>query len=376
MGGTTGRINVIRMNDFRAEPAALLAEQSRAFERVQRSGWYILGPEVAQFEKQWAERCQVPAAAGVANGLDAIELGLRALAIGPGDEVITTPMTAFATVLGIMRAGATPVLADIDPQTGLLSPLSVRHCISRRTRAVLLVHLYGHVHRMDQWLHFCQTEKLDLLEDCAQAHLSSWQGRSAGSFGRWGAYSFYPTKNLGALGDAGALVSTDAALIEHVKVLRNYGQSERYHHPFLGANSRLDELQAALLSVRLAWLEEFTSRRRSIARRYIQGIKNPLLSLLAAPDAEEEHCYHLFVVLTPQREALRLHLQKHEIESLSHYPVPIHRQQAVPDIMEDPEGLHAAERHAEQCLSIPCHPYLGDNEVDRIIETLNNFQGN
>ena len=365
---------MIKMNDFRAEPEALLAAQSQAFERVQRSGWYILGPELIAFEREWAERCAVAACAGVANGLDAIEIGLKAIGIGAGDEVITTPMTAFATVLGIIRAGATPVLADIDPASGLLDPNSVERCISPRTRGVLLVHLYGQMRRMDEWLDLCQRHGLELLEDCAQSHLSSWRGRTAGGFGRWGAYSFYPTKNLGALGDAGALVSVDTALIDRAKQLRNYGQSERYHHPLLGANSRLDELQAALLRARLTYLAEFTTQRRSIAQRYRQGIDNPRLSLLAPPEEAAAHCYHLFVLRTPQRDALVQHLRAHEIESLSHYPLPIHAQEPLRAAARDPQGLRQAEQHAACCLSIPCHPQLGADEVERVIAALNSFR--
>src|SRR5450759_920230 len=211
---------MILMNDFKAEPAELREAMLGAARRVLESGWYVLGNEASAFEEQWAAACGVAHGVGVGNGLDAIEIALRALDIGPGDEVITTPMTAFATVLAILRAGATPVLADIDPQTALLSIASAERCVSPRTRAVVLVHLYGQVRSMDAWSAFCTRHGIALVEDCAQAHLAAWQGEVAGSFGVAGAYSFYPTKNLGAPGDAGMLVTEDEALAQRASCLR------------------------------------------------------------------------------------------------------------------------------------------------------------
>jgi dTDP-4-amino-4,6-dideoxygalactose transaminase len=245
---------VILMNDFKAEPAALREAMAGAATRVFGSGWYVLGQELKAFEQAWASACGTSHCLGVGNGMDAIELALRALDIGHGDEVVTTPMTAFATVLAVLRSGAQPVLADIDPSSGLLSPASVRRCIGARTRAVLPVHLYGQLRDMDAWMALHDETGLAVVEDCAQSHLARWRGRTAGSFGVAGAYSFYPTKNLGAIGDGGALVTNDEALAARVARLRNYGQSERYVHPELGLNSRLDELQAALLGERLHWL--------------------------------------------------------------------------------------------------------------------------
>ena len=253
---------MIVMNDFKAEPPELREAMLGAARRVLESGWYVLGNEVVAFEKKWAAACGVPQAVGVGNGMDAIEIALRALDVGPGDEVITTPMTAFATVLAILRAGATPVLADIDPETALLSIDSAARCVSPKTKALLLVHLYGQVRNMNAWTDFCAEHGIKLVEDCAQAHLATWQGKVAGSFGAAGAYSFYPTKNLGAPGDAGMLVTNDAPLGQRAGRLRNYGQSVRYHHPELGMNSRLDEIHAAMLAERMKWLQRFTERRR------------------------------------------------------------------------------------------------------------------
>ncbi|MCK9201481.1 MAG: DegT/DnrJ/EryC1/StrS family aminotransferase [Gallionella sp.] len=362
------------MNDFKAEPEELRTAELAAVGRVLHSGWYVLGNEVKAFEKMWAERCGIASAVGVGNGMDAIEIGLRALDIGEGDEVITTPMTAFATVLAIIRAGATPVLADIDPETALLDPASVERCIGPRTRAMLLVHLYGQIRDMERWAALCDRHGIALLEDCAQSHLAQWNGKTAGGFGLFGAYSFYPTKNLGALGDAGALVCNSETLAQRAAVLRNYGQSVRYHHTELGLNSRLDELQAALLQVRLNYLDVYTARRRAIATAYREHIVNPGVRMLAAPLQPESHVYHLFVLTSPERDRLAQHLKSRGVETYVHYPVPVHRQPPCKDLRCDPNGLAAAERHAAVCLSIPCHPQMSDADVNAVIEEINAFQ--
>ncbi|UAJ71501.1 DegT/DnrJ/EryC1/StrS family aminotransferase [Synechocystis sp. PCC 7339] len=364
---------MIPMNDFAAEPEALIQQEIKAVEKVLRSGWYVLGPEVKNFEKLWAERCQVPHVVGVANGMEALEIGLLSLNLQPQDEIITTSMTAFATVLAIVRAGAVPVLADIDPQTGLLDPNSVERCISSKTKAILLVHLYGQIRQMDRWQSLCQNYNILLLEDCAQCHLATWKGQAAGSFGLWGAYSFYPTKNLGAIGDAGALVTSDEAIAQSAIILRNYGQSERYHHPELGLNSRLDELQAVLLSVRLKWLDDFTHRRREIAKRYFQEISNPKITLLTRPKSEENHVYHLFVITTQDRNFLSSYLEKNQINTLIHYPIPIHYQKPCLQIKTDSQGLKKVESHADTCLSISCHPQMSDQQVSQVIEAINGY---
>jgi dTDP-4-amino-4,6-dideoxygalactose transaminase len=365
---------MILMNDFKAEPQELRDAMLAATKRVIDSGWYVLGNEVIAFEKQWADACGVSYGVGVGNGMDAIEMILRGLDIGPGDEVITTPMTAFATVLAIVRAGAIPVLADIDPETALLSIESVKRCLSPKTRAILLVHLYGQVRDMQAWQAFCKEQGIDLIEDCAQAHLAQWQGKAAGSFGVAGAYSFYPTKNLGALGDAGMLVTNTTALAERASRLRNYGQSVRYHHPELGLNSRLDEIHAAMLSERLNWLPEFTERRRQIAQMYQDQITNPLVNLLAPPQEPNAHVYHLFVVTCNQRDALQAHLQKNAVQALIHYPIPMQEQEPCKEMRCDPLGLPASKAHADQCLSLPCHPQMSNADVAHVVQAINSFK--
>lgn len=371
--GTDGGGPVL-MNDFRAEPPELIGQELGACERVIRSGWYVLGKEVEDFERAWANKCACHHAVGVGNGMDAIEIGLRAVGIGRGDEVITTAMTAFATVLAILRAGAIPVLADIGEEDALLDMASARRCLSGRTKAVLLVHLYGRTPDMDAWRTFCAEHQLSLLEDCAQAHLASWKGAKAGTFGTWGAFSFYPTKNLGAPGDAGALITESDEVATKARHLRNYGESERYHHTDLGLNSRLDELQAAILSVRLNWLDRFTQHRRMVAERYYAEVQNPKVKLLSRPPTPENHVYHLFVVRCRERDRFREHLKDLRVQTLVHYPMAIHHQPAAQKLRTDPSGVRNAEVHAEECLSIPCHPQMSEADISRVIQALNSCE--
>lgn len=361
------------MNDFRRRPEAEVRDELAAIERVVRSGWFILGREVEAFEGAWAAQCGSRHAIGVGNGLDAIEVGLRAMGIGAGDEVVTTAVTAYASILAIQRAGAAAVIADIDPRTGLLDPASVERCIGPRTRAVLLVHLYGHASRLDRWTALARDRGIALIEDCAQAHGARWGGRSVGTFGRFGAFSFYPTKNLAAIGDAGALVTDDDAIAAGARRLRNYGQSDRYTHAVEGLNSRLDELQAAVLSSRLALLDRHNQRRAAIAAAYRRGIRQARIELLDPPEEPEQHVNHLFVVRCDDRTALAAHFAAAGVTTLSHYPVPAHLQPAAGTVRRDPAGLPAAESHARRCLSLPCHPYLDDGDVERVIAAANAF---
>ena len=351
------------MNDFQSEPSELRKAMLDATRRVLESGWYVLGHEVDTFEREWRTICGLEHAVGVGNGMDAIEIALRALDIGPGAEVITTPMTAFATVLAILRSGATPVLADVELHTALLDVDSVARCLSGRTRAVVLVHLYGQVRGMDAWQSFCADRGIALIEDCAQAHLAALGGRIAGSFGQAGAYSFYPTKNLGAAGDAGMLVTQSETVAHRARCLRNYGQVERDSHLEAGLNSRLDEVHAAMLLERLRWLPAFTDRRREIAAIYRSQIRNPLISQLAAPEEAPAHVYHLFVVTCEQRDAVQSHLREQKVQTLIHYPIPVHLQKPCREIKRDPAGLARSDRqgmppHVSLFPAIPRCPTL------------------
>ena len=365
---------MILMNDFKAEPIEIREAMLTATKRVIDSGWYVLGNEVKAFEQKWTEACGVAYGVGVGNGMDALEIAIRSLNIGPGDEVITTAMTAFPTVLAILRAGAIPVLADIDSDTALQSIESTQHCLSKNTKAILLVHLYGQVRQMDKWVTLCKQNNIELIEDCAQSHLATWKGKIAGSFGHAGAYSFYPTKNLGAAGDAGMLVTQDKELSELAGRLRNYGQSVRYHHPEIGMNSRLDEIQAAILIERMKWLPEFTQRRQQIASAYQNAINNPLIQQLALPEVPSAHVFHLYVITCKHRDELQAHLNDNEIQSLIHYPIPIHEQEPCRLMTRSPQGLGNCKRHAATCLSLPCHPQMSDSDIDAVINAVNAFK--
>jgi len=366
-------LNTIEMNSFQSESTTLKLTMKNAVNRVIESGWYVLGSEGASFEEIWAIRCGLKHGIGVANGMDAIEIILRSLGIGEGDEVITTSMTAFATVLAILRSGATPVLADIEQTTGHISLESVQRCLTKKTKAIVYVHLYGRIGPMDIWSKFCHQNKVFLIEDCAQAHLATLNGKVAGSYGIAGAYSFYPTKNLGALGDGGMIVTNDHTVDELSRQLRNYGQSIRYHHPHIGMNSRLDEVQAAILIEREKWLDEFTERRRKIANQYMNGFANTKIRLLSPPVERSAHVYHLYVILSDERDRLSDHLKNRFIQSLIHYPVPIHLQESCQDIKRDPIGLDSSEVYAKSCLSLPCHPQMEDGDVIRVIDAINEF---
>jgi dTDP-4-amino-4,6-dideoxygalactose transaminase len=365
---------MIKMNDFSSMPFAYQSAIEQALVEVAQSGRLILGNKVDEFQRRFAVWSSVPNVVGVGNGLDALVLGLTALGIGPGDEVITSPMTAYATVLAIHRVGAIPVLADIDPGTGLLSVESVTRCITPSVKAIIVVHLYGQLGNMGSWVDLCKREGILLIEDCAQSHGAQTDSRGCGSFGSFGAFSFYPTKNLGALGDAGAFVSVDSTLATTVAKLRNYGQKDRYFHDLAGFNSRLDEIQAAVLLVKLEWIDQLTARRRAIGKRYHQMISSDFVSPLAPPQSDESHVYHLFVVVTPHRRRLIEHLTAAGIEVLIHYPVPAHLQPALEKLRTDPDGLPFAENHAETCVSLPCHPGLLDSDVDKIAEAVNSFR--
>ena len=365
--------NPIPFNDFRRESEDLIQAQLHAVDGVLRSGWWILGEQVQAFESAWAASCGTTAAVGVANGLDAIEIGLRALGIGPGDEVITTSLTAFATTLAIQRCGATPVYADIEESTACLSPASVQRCISSVTRAVLVVHLYGRAADLDALHELCRQHDLHLIEDCAQAHGAQHAGRPVGSIGRFGAWSFYPTKNLGAIGDAGALTSSDPDLVAKARQLRNYGQSDRYHHDLAGLNSRLDELQAALLLQRLPSLQGWTERRRVIANHFWQSIQHPDIVFLAPPSDASSHVHHLFVLKTDRRDEFQTYLAAMGIKTLIHYPVPCHHQKALSAHRVAPDGLVVTERHSASCVSLPIHPFLTDEEVEHVVASCNSF---
>lgn len=340
-----------------------------AVERVLASGWYILGPEVAAFEHEFAAASGAAHAIGVGNGTDAIALILRGLGIGAGDDVITTPLSAAYTALAILMVGARPVFADIDSRRMTIDPAAIASAITPRTRAIVPVHLYGQAADMAPIMELATRHGIAVVEDACQAHLACASGRPVGTIGIAGAFSFYPTKNLGALGDGGAIVTNDAELAAKLRRLRNGGQSDRYHHVEIGINSRLDEMQAAILRARLPFLRGWTQRRRALASMYRGALTSAPVTMLAEHDAG--HVYHLFVVRTSRRAALQEHLSAHGIETLVHYPVPIPRQPALAG--ERTADCPEAVRACDEVLSLPMHPGLTDSDVADVAAALHAF---
>jgi dTDP-3-amino-3,4,6-trideoxy-alpha-D-glucose transaminase len=345
------------------------ADVEAAIARVVERGWFVLGPEVEAFEAAFAAACGARHAVGVNTGTDALMLSLRALDIGPGDEVITTPLTAAYTALAIRMAGATPVFADVDPVRCTIDPAAIAAAVTPRTRAVVPVHLYGQPADMAAIMAVAGRHRLAVVEDCAQAHLATAEGRPVGTIGTLGAFSFYPTKNLGALGDAGAIVTDDASLAERVKRLRNGGQSERYRHVDSGVNSRLDEMQAAVLRARLPRLPGWTARRRALASRYRATLSSANLTVL--PERDSGHVYHLFTVHSAHRDELQRSLAGQGIGTLVHYPIPVHRQPAFAEL--PPAHCPEADAISATVLSLPLHPALVDDDVGRVARAVNQF---
>ncbi|MGI8436169.1 MAG: DegT/DnrJ/EryC1/StrS family aminotransferase [Chthoniobacterales bacterium] len=341
-----------------------------AIARVLESGWYILGREVSSFESQWAAYLGADHSIGVGNGTDALELALRALGIGHGDTVITTSNTAVATVAAIELSGASPLLVEVDADTLNMSPIALEAALvnntTKRVKAIVPVHLYGQPADMSAILDLAHRYDLRVIEDCAQAHGAKIDGRRVGTFGDAAAFSFYPTKNLAALGDGGAVVTNDVILAERLRALRSYGWRERYVSEEAGMNTRLDELQAAILRQRLPFLEEENARRRDIARHYQHSLGTIAKLRLPRPAPEVRHVYHQFVIRLEKRDELRAHLLRDEIETAVLYPIPIHLQPAYRDRIATAGPLPITERSAQELLCLPIHPWLEDAEIARV----------
>lgn len=338
--------------------------------RVLRSGWYVLGPELRAFERAFAAYHGVEHAVGVASGTDAIELSLRAAGVEPGAEVITVAHTAVPTVCAIERAGAVPVLVDIDANTYTMDPAAVRAAITPRTQAVVPVHLYGQPADMVTLSAIARDKGLLVVEDCAQAHGARLNGRLVGSFGDLAAFSFYPTKNLGALGDAGAVVTNDAGFADKLRQLRTYGQVGRYEHRTRGINSRLDELQAAILQAKLPHLDEQNAVRCRLAERYDAAFKNHPLIMRPEVRTGAQPVYHLYVVRNARRDTLMRQMTDQGVQTLIHYAVPVHLQSAYADLGYQRGDLPVTERVCGEILSLPMHPGLHTEEVDTITEKM------
>lgn len=356
--------------DLRACYAELRDELDEAYHRVMESGCYILGEEVGAFEREWAAYCGVKHCVGVGNGLEALHLVLRAMGVGVGDEVIVPSNTYIATWLAVSYSGATPVPVEPDPSTYNLDATRVGAAITPRTRAIIPVHLYGLPADMDPIIELARRHRLHVVEDAAQAHGATYKGRRCGSLGDAAGFSFYPGKNLGAMGDAGAVTTDDGDLADRVRILRTYGSRVKYYNEVKGFNSRLDPLQAALLRVKLAHLNEWNARRRSMAQRYLDGLADiPGLVLPVGPDWAGPS-WHLFVVRHPRRDQLQAALSQRGIGTLIHYPVPPHRQEAYRDGGFFSGEFPLAERLAREVLSLPIGPHLHDRQLTEILAEL------
>lgn len=350
------------------------SELTAAFDKVLNSGWYIMGQELKSFEMAFSEYCGTKHAIGVANGLDALVLVLRAWKLmgklQDGDEVIVPANTYIASVLAITENKLVPVLVEPTNDTYNLCPENVKNAITHKTKVILPVHLYGLISPMVELREIAAANNLLILEDCAQAHGASICGVKAGNWGDAAGFSFYPGKNLGALGDAGAITTNDDELAQIILALRNYGSHKKYENLYQGVNSRLDELQAALLNVKLKYLDAETQARRSVANAYIQGINNKhikLPSYLAA----EQHVWHLFVVRAAARDQLQAHLLAHGVQTLIHYPIPPHKQLAYTDYAD--VSLLLTEQIHREVLSLPISPVMSQQEVDAVIAAINSF---
>jgi dTDP-4-amino-4,6-dideoxygalactose transaminase len=355
--------------DLRPAYAELREQLDAAYRRVMSSGWYILGPEVETFERDFAAYCGVKHCIGVANGLEALHLILRALGIGPGDEVLVAANTYIATWLAVSQAGATPVPVEPDERTHNLDAGRLAAALSKKTKAILPVHLYGQPADMDAINGFAAAHGLKVVEDAAQAHGARYKGRRAGALADAAGFSFYPSKNLGAIGDGGAVTTNDDDLADRVRVLRNYGSRQKYVNEVPGYNSRLDELQAALLSVKLAKLDEWNQRRAEVARQYLERLGGvPGLRLPEVP-AWAEPAWHLFVVRHPERAQVQQQLADAGIGTLIHYPIPPHQSGAYA-AQYGGCALPITERLAREVLSLPLSPHLHGDEVRQVTAAL------
>ncbi len=364
----------VPLMNLKAEYEALKPEIIEAIDEAISSMQLFLGPNVQALEQEWAELCQVEHAIGVGSGTDALIIALKAMDIGAGDEVITVGWTFIATIEAIVLVGAQPVLVDIEPDYFCLNPELLEEAITPRTRAIIPVHIYGHPADMDAINEVAEAHNLMVIEDSAQAHLARYRGRPVGSLAECGIFSFYMSKNLAGYGEGGMITTADDELAEKIRLLRNHGYTSKYEHALIGFNSRLDELQAAVLRVKLKRLEWGNQRRREQAAVYDELLADLPIALPAvAPHAT--HAYHLYTIRTSQRDALAAHLEAHEIGFATHYRYPAHTQPAC-----RPYGLHRAnlpetEKAAGEVLQLPLHPYLSDEQIQYVAQTVRKFFG-
>lgn len=347
------------------------AEYEDAAIRVLRSGWYVLGREVEAFEKEFAGYVGAKFCVGLNSGLDALTLSLRTLKIGAGDEVIVPANTYIATVLAITENGATPIFVEPD-EFHNLDASKIESAVTEKTKAIMVVHLYGQAAQMDKICAVAGKYNLKLVEDCAQSHGAKFGDKTTGTFGDAGCFSFYPTKNLGGFGDGGAVVTDDEDLAKTLKMLRNYGSEVKYHNKIEGVNSRLDEMQAALLRVRLSHLDELNAERKRIAEKYLSGIKNSRLHLPKLR-AGSEHVYHQFVVCTERRDKFKKYLEDSGIKTVIHYPIPPHLAECYKRLGYKRGDFPTAEKYSDEVLSLPMFNSMTDEEINFLIEVCNGY---
>lgn len=352
---------------------AIRAELQEASTEVIKSGWFINGKEVTAFEDEWSRFLGCNHSVGVSNGLDALLLSLKALGIGPGDEVIIPSNTYVATALAATHAGATPIFVEPNIETYNLDPERIEAAISKKTKAIMPVHLYGQAAEMNAIIELASKHGLFVIEDNAQAQGAQHKGQMTGTFGHCNGTSFYPGKNLGALGDAGAVSTNNPDLAHKVKVLSNYGSQKKYYNEVVGHNNRLDEMQAAFLRVKLPHLDEWTAQRQAIASAYLEGLQGVGDLILPWTHPDSTHVYHLFVVRTSRRDELAQYLNEHGIGTLIHYPVPPHLQECYKDLGYKRGDFPIAEEIADTALSLPIWPGMGDEQVRHITEAIRSF---
>lgn len=358
--------------DLPAQMLPLRAEINAAIARTLDQCSFCLGPDVTQFETDFARYCEAAHCVAFNSGTSALHVALRLLDLGPGDEVITTPMTFVATSWAISYVGAKPVYVDIDDATFNLDPRQVERAITPKTKAVMPVHLYGHPADLDPLLEICRRHHLPLVEDAAQAHGAKYKGKLVGTTGIMSGFSFYPGKNLGAYGEGGALLTSDAALAKRARSLREHGSTQRYYHDEIGYNYRMEGIQGAVLGVKLKHLDTWTRERRRVAHRYHQLLANTPLKL---PHEAEfaQSAWHLYVVRHPRRDELKQHLQDHHIGCALHYPLPLHLQKAYEYLGHKPGDFPVAEQAARECLSLPIYPELTEAQIKQVAEAVHTF---
>lgn len=358
-------MNTVPFLNFKPMHEQIRSEMQHAYSEVYDSYWYIMGEKLKTFEASYAKYNQTKYSVGVSNGLDALILSLEALGVGKGDEVIVPSNTYIATVLAVTAVGATPVFVEPRIETYNINPELIEEKITKKTKAIMPVHLYGQACEMDHIMKLAEAYNLVVVEDNAQAHGSSYKGKLTGSFGPANGVSFYPGKNLGALGDAGAVTTDNEALADKIKALRNYGSQKKYHNEYIGLNRRLDELQAAFLSVKLQYLEQWTQERKQMASWYNESLKD---SGLVLPHCAEnsDHVYHLYVVRTSRRDALQTHLNNNGIGTLIHYPIPPHLQKAYKHLGYKPGDFPIAEELAKTMISLPLWVGMQKDDIYRI----------